>query len=330
MAGGWIRMRVDLARDPKVVAIADHLAYTPEFRAWLAGTGAAAGAAAERDIERDMSVTRRVTTRVSVAGLLLVWGTAREQGRRVRDDLVIDGIDASVVDEIAGVPGFGAAMAAAGWLDDADAGRVVFPKFFEQNADTDEMKRRQASERKRRERERRQRDGERDTSVTVTPMSRVTERDTSVTGSVTVTPMSRLEKEEEKEREKKEEEHPLPPRGRGAKSRPADVPVPPALDTPDFRRAWAAWLSDRVERKKPLTARAADLQLRKLAPVGPAAAVAAIEKAIASGWQGIYPEGGGQRPAGGGPRTKGQAQDAYAVGVLFGELNREGTDGGGF
>lgn len=70
----------------------------------------------------------------------------------------------------------------------------------------------------------------------------------------------------------------------------AAVPVPPELDTPEFRSAWAEWMSDRAYRKKPLTALAAEKQLRSLAPIGPKAAVDCINDSIANTWTGLFPD----------------------------------------
>lgn len=78
---------------------------------------------------------------------------------------------------------------------------------------------------------------------------------------------------------------------------PAEVDFPEALGTPAFKSAWEAWTADRRERRKPLTARAAELALRKLAEWGPDRAVAAIEASIANGWQGLFEPKGGSAAA---------------------------------
>ena len=65
--------------------------------------------------------------------------------------------------------------------------------------------------------------------------------------------------------------------------------LPPALDTEAFRAAWELWRQYRVERHlaawKPLTIRT---QLAKLAELGEARAIAAIDHSIAQAYQGIY------------------------------------------
>lgn len=75
------------------------------------------------------------------------------------------------------------------------------------------------------------------------------------------------------------------------------VSIPSNLDTPEFKAAWSGWIADRRERRKPMTDRAAELALRRLAEWGPERAVAAIEHSIANGWQGIFEPQGGPKAA---------------------------------
>jgi hypothetical protein len=83
------------------------------------------------------------------------------------------------------------------------------------------------------------------------------------------------------------------------KKKPAKtVPVPPSLNTPEFRTAWAAWAEYRRQAKKPLTEIGAKRLLAKFATWGPAASAAAIDESIANGWQGVFDHGDG--PARGG------------------------------
>lgn len=65
-------------------------------------------------------------------------------------------------------------------------------------------------------------------------------------------------------------------------------PIPPSLDTPEFRLAWDDFSLHRSEIRKPLTATAERRLLGKLQEWGALRAVAAIEHSIASGWQGIF------------------------------------------
>jgi len=95
MAGEWIKMRIDLASDPAVVRI-------------RRATG----------LDAD-----------SVVGKLhRLWGWADVHTA----DGSAAGLDVDWVDETAGVPGFGAAMISAGWLEADDAG-IRFANFDKHN-----------------------------------------------------------------------------------------------------------------------------------------------------------------------------------------------------
>ena len=66
--------------------------------------------------------------------------------------------------------------------------------------------------------------------------------------------------------------------------------IPATLDTPDFREAWAEWLEHRqADLKRPMSERAERMALKRLAEMGPAAGIAAIEHSIAGGYRGIFP-----------------------------------------
>lgn len=107
--------------------------------------------------------------------------------------------------------------------------------------------------------------------------------------------------EAEAEAEKRKSKENTAPSGAGSEVKPSKpkqvkpgavpattVPLPEVLNTQRFREAWANWAADRKDRKKPITARAAALQMRKLAEMGEARAIAAIENSIANGYQGIF------------------------------------------
>jgi len=66
--------------------------------------------------------------------------------------------------------------------------------------------------------------------------------------------------------------------------------IPVTLETPEFREAWCAWLDDRAERRKPVTRRAAQMQLKKLSALRVEDAIRTIEQAIDSGWVTVYPK----------------------------------------
>ena len=143
MAGDWIKMRTDLYRDPKVIAIANHLLDEDSDLSRYVNQNA----------QCDMCVTRNVMRNAVVGALVNVWGVMRHQGRRDGADLVMCGYAVAVVDDIADMQGFGAAMAAGGWLLIDDNG-LRFPKFFaENNSDPKEDQNAKNAERQRRYRE---------------------------------------------------------------------------------------------------------------------------------------------------------------------------------
>jgi hypothetical protein len=66
-----------------------------------------------------------------------------------------------------------------------------------------------------------------------------------------------------------------------------DVPIPPTLDTPEFRTAWDEWLQHRRQIKKPLQPLSQQKQLDEFTSWGPDRAIAAIDHTIRKSWQGI-------------------------------------------
>ena len=64
--------------------------------------------------------------------------------------------------------------------------------------------------------------------------------------------------------------------------------IPEALQTPVFAEAWAKWQAYRREIKHPMTSSTMTAQLKKLAAVGPIAAINTIEQSIEKGWQGLH------------------------------------------
>lgn len=90
--------------------------------------------------------------------------------------------------------------------------------------------------------------------------------------------------EEEGKKERREE---------GKKKKGAGAPdvIPEALDTPAFIKAWGEWHSYRSEaRLKRWAPRTRTAQLKKLAAIGPGAAIECIEASISKGWAGLFPE----------------------------------------
>lgn len=165
MAGDWIKMRVWLARDPRVIRMADYLAEQRSFMDWL--TDPVRQSCKETAYEH---VTRNVTVALCVTGLLVTWGTAREQGDREGDDLRLAHCDKYTFDAITDIECFGEAMESVGWLREEEDGCVVFPKFFKDNESPDEKHKRQNAERQARFREK----SDAKSNAEVTPVSNVT------------------------------------------------------------------------------------------------------------------------------------------------------------
>lgn len=200
MAEDWIKMRTDLYRDPKVCMMAD-LLMTPEGE--LARY-------VNQHCQRDMSVTRNVMRNVTVGALVSVWGVMRMRGKREDDDLVCHGVTVSVLDDIAELPGFGAAMESVGWAVMSEAG-LTFPRFFEDyNVDPGTSSKGKAAERQRRLRERRKAsNGDSDDAESNAERNATRDVTSSVTRDVTVTQSNASR--EEKRRDKKHT--PIPPEG---------------------------------------------------------------------------------------------------------------------
>lgn len=74
------------------------------------------------------------------------------------------------------------------------------------------------------------------------------------------------------------------------KSKEDAAEIPAKLQTAEFLASWCAWLDERKDKRKPVTLRAQELQLKTLA-TAPNASEAArwIETSIANGWIGIFP-----------------------------------------
>lgn len=183
MAGDWIKMRVSLAKDPAVIAMADYLAEQRAFMDWL--TDPVRKSCNETAYEH---VTRNVTVAVTVSALLVFWGVANEVGKPDGDDLVMRHATLDIVDEASGVPGFGDAMAYVEWaVEEESSGKhsIRLPKFLINNVPAGDRSKTSNAERQRRYRERH--------SVTCNAGS-------NVTRNVTVTHREEKKREEKKDK----------------------------------------------------------------------------------------------------------------------------------
>jgi hypothetical protein len=140
MAGDWIKMRAGLLASPKVYAIAMEIGSFREASKVL--TTGYAGPPCEV-----LSVT--ALRNVTVTALLVTWASANEHSRNG----VLSHCDLFALDEISGLPGFGAAMESVGWaVYDPQKNAVILPNFKEWNSPAED---RTNAERQRRYRERR-------------------------------------------------------------------------------------------------------------------------------------------------------------------------------
>lgn len=147
MAGDWIKMRVNLPKDPRVIKMADFLANERCFMNWL--TDPVRHSCKESAYSH---VTRNVTAALCVTGLLVTWGMAREIGDRIDDDLFVENCDFNGIDEVSGIPAFADSMESVGWIRVLENG-VIFPKFFKDNESPDDKHKRQNADRQKKFRE---------------------------------------------------------------------------------------------------------------------------------------------------------------------------------
>lgn len=126
MAGDWIKMRTSLLSNPKVNRIARALESDPRVCRELSNG---------HDGPMSNIVTRTVMRHVTVSSLLVTWGAANEHTH----DGVFQNTDLSDIDDMVGIPGFGAAMEAVGWaIYDQKSNTVTLPNFGEYNTSSNE------------------------------------------------------------------------------------------------------------------------------------------------------------------------------------------------
>ena len=199
----------------------------------------------------------------------------------------IAGVDAAFLDRLVGQTGFAAATIAAGWMQ-ANGDGVTLPNFDRHNGGG--AKARALNTRRQ--------------SKFQNAKSKEPERYKS-NAPPNAEPLQSALPEEGRKEERREENTPQPPEGgidQGVL--PFSQPDPQLcapLDTPAFASVWADWLRYRRERRITTRPQTLTAQLKKLAGLGEAVAIATIERSILNGWNGLFPEGG-----------KGNAADPYA------------------
>ncbi len=265
MAAGWIRIRGSLLRSPKLIAMAAYLQEQRDFREWMTPGGGGNG----------QLVSDEASQCVTLALLTVTWSNAREFGKPVGNDVVLEGIGLGGIDLMCGAPHFGEAMDLVGWAkDNDDNSGVILPNFMEWNSLAEKQPAKTGAERARDYRARSKNNSNENRHDNVTK--------------------NRDESNESNAREEKsrEEETPLPPKGaKTQKFDPAEAEIPEQLDIAGFRDAWAEWCRYRAEKKKPLTPTSVKQQLKQLAALGHGRACELIERSITNSYTGlIFPE----------------------------------------
>lgn len=250
MAGDWIKMRVSLAKDPAVIAMADYLAECREFMDWL--TDPVRVTCGKSAYEH---VTRNVTVAVTVSALLVFWGVANEVGKPDGDDLVMRHATLDSIDEACGVPCFGEAMQFVDWAiaEENDGKRAIrLPKFLINNVPAEDRSRKGNAERQKRFREKQASHGN---------------AESNVTHNVTVT-----HREEKKREEKKEVQREVLPDW---------LPAEKWQDFVEHRKAIRKPMTDRARAQMLKHLAGMKAQGHDVPTL--------MDTAIRSGWQDVYP-----------------------------------------
>lgn len=101
-----------------------------------------------------------------------------------------------------------------------------------------------------------------------------------------------------------------------------EYPLPPCLDTPQFRQVWQQWVTYRGQLKARLVPTTIQKQLKQLEAFGHDGAIASLNRSMSAGWKGLFaPESSGS-PRGAGPANP--ARVAARPGKYAGIGTREG------
>lgn len=270
MAGDWIKMRVNIDRDPRVIEMTLVLSEHKQFLAWLTeGMNCTVTNAFDR-------VTPVTLRHVVVTALLRLWGGALDRGKRIEctNDLRLSHCSSFAVDEIAGVPGISDALESVGWLRfDGDA---IFPNLLESNVPANE--RQVANKREKdRERQRRHREKQRDTCH----------------DSVTQ-PVTHVSRKSRPRSDKSRLEHNIPPKPPKGGVLVTDIEFPEGMDTAEVKAAMDDWLKHK--RRIGSTYKSADGPTRliqKWLMAGPEMFIEAVNHSISMNYKGVYNGGNG-------------------------------------
>jgi len=254
MAGDWIKMRTDLYRNPKVIMIADRL---------MNPNGDLARHVTQLK-QCDMCVTLAMSRNVTVGALVSVWGVARQQGKRIDNDLVLKNASISIIDEISDVPGLGEAMNSVEWVV-KNAEGIVFPGFFEEYNEDPNKKTKTGAERtaKWRQKKRDESDAEVTSQKSQSDVTKVTQSDAC-----------------DDIEEKRREENSTPPLP------PSEKQIPDGLNY----EAWTEYIEYRKKSKlRKLQPKSVEKQMLWLVDQGDKKHQAAIvEQTTRNGYQGLF------------------------------------------
>ena len=149
----WIKMRTNLRRLPKLLALATELHQSVEAMESLFSKGHSSRETALATAKMcGVTVTFDTVTAVTVASLLDLWGVTQEA---VDAQNFVELMTLDQVDSITKIPGFGRALAKVGWVEELPNG-LRFTNFGEHNIPEKERSQPMSgAERTRRWRERR-------------------------------------------------------------------------------------------------------------------------------------------------------------------------------
>lgn len=175
------------------------------------------------------------------------------------------GVTAAWLDRYVQRTGFAKALASAGWLTITKAG-ISAPDFEKHNGETAKQR-----------------------ALTAIRAANFRQNHKGKRNGAGVTNVTEGLKREEKRKEepRKEKRRELLEK---RKRREEFPPLPPQLDTDEFRATWAAWEQYRKEIRKTLTPSTRVKQLKLLEPLGATVAIETINRTIQNGWIGLFPE----------------------------------------
>jgi hypothetical protein len=300
---------------------------------------------------RVKSLARMTNVSISevLGSLFRLWSLDVEYGKTKGEDAVIPHLTEADLDEMT-TEGFSRALQAVGWLEVSPEG-LTLPRFREKQVDVgkrrQQWKRDKAAQRERQHataESSRQQDVRLDTARPVSMDIRETsskcpssEKETDIETDTEQETDEQRDRDTQKQPSEQEQirsegsrqaiglaDRPDPSLpssaskvAKGGRSAspvgPASIPFPPELNTPLFQEAWHQWIEYlRREKRRPLTTTSARKQLELLARAGEPASIDAINRSIANGYQGLFPNENHARGVAASRSTASRAERAAA------------------